>query len=135
MAGDALITQRKTETAVGVGVLLLSSGSLICCALPLLLVSVGLGASVAALTSAAPWLVTLSVHKAWVFAISGIAIAGAAFALYRPGRACPADPQLAARCGQTDRWNRIVLTIAVAIWLFGLSAAYLWLPIRRWLDV
>lgn len=129
------MAQRKAETAVGVGALLLSSGSLICCALPLLLVSMGLGASVAALTSAAPWLVTLSVHKAWVFAISGIAIAGAAFALYRPGRACPTDPQLAVLCTRTDRWNRIALTIAVAIWLFGLSAAYLWLPVRRWLDV
>jgi len=129
------MTQRKAETAVGMGALLLSSGSLICCALPILLVSVGLGASVAALTSAAPWLVTLSVHKAWVFAISGIAIAGAAFALYRPGRACLTDPQLAVLCARTDRWNRIALSLAVAIWLFGLSAAYLWLPIRRWLDV
>lgn len=135
MAGDVLMTQRKAETAVGVGALLLSSGTLICCALPLLLVSVGLGASVAALTSAAPWLVTLSVHKAWVFTISGIAIAGAAFALYRPGRACPTDPKLAVLCERTDRWNRIALTIAVSIWLFGLGAAYLWLPVGRWLDV
>jgi hypothetical protein len=48
-----------------------SVGTLLCCALPSLLVLAGLGASVASTLSALPWLVTLSRHKHWTFAISG----------------------------------------------------------------
>ncbi|MGH8131265.1 MAG: hypothetical protein ACRES3_10475 [Steroidobacteraceae bacterium] len=126
--------KRAAETAFGLGTLLLSTGTLVCCALPILLVSVGLGASVAALTSAAPWLVALSSHKAWMFAGSGIALAGAAYLLYRPGRACPADTRMAALCTRADRWNRAVLAVSMGIWVVGFTAAYLLLPLQRWLG-
>src|SRR6266436_5528053 len=53
-----------------------SFGTLLCCALPSLLVLLGLGATVASFLSLVPWLVTLSHHKSWVFAISGLLIAG-----------------------------------------------------------
>lgn len=125
---------RTAETAVGLGSLLLAAGTLICCALPLLLVTLGLGASVAAMTSAAPWLVELSRHKGWIFGGSGAALVLAAVLMYRPGRICPADPQLAARCARLDRWNRRVLVIAVTIWTSGFAVAYLWLPLRHWLS-
>src|ERR1700738_5431629 len=52
-----------------------SVGTLLCCALPSLLVLAGLGASVASTLSALPWLVTLSRHKQWTFAVSGALIA------------------------------------------------------------
>ena len=52
-----------------------SVGTLLCCALPSLLVLVGLGASVASALSFVPWLVTLSRHKNWTFAIAGVLIA------------------------------------------------------------
>lgn len=133
MKDEALTSRRTAETAVGLGTLLLSAGTLVCCALPILLVSLGLGASVAALTSAAPWLVALSAHKGWIFTISGLAIAGGVLLLYRPGRACPTDPRLAVLCARADRWNRIALASAAAIWLIGFAAAYLWLPVRGWL--
>jgi len=55
-----------------------SLGTLLCCALPSLLVLFGLGATMASLLSAAPWLVILSRHKNWVFAISG-ALIGSTF--------------------------------------------------------
>lgn len=135
MADTAWTTRRAAETAVGFGTLVLSAGTLVCCALPILLVSVGLGASVAALTSAAPWLVGLSAHKVWVFAVSGVAIAAGAFVLYRSGRRCPADPELAALCARADRWNRAVLKIAATVWIVGFAAAYLWLPLQRWLAI
>src|ERR1700736_2365718 len=44
-----------------------SFGTWLCCALPSLLVLLGLGATVASFLSAVPWLVTLSHHKNWVF--------------------------------------------------------------------
>ena len=56
--------------------LIASITTLLCCALPSLLVLFGLGTTVAAVVSAAPWLVSLSRHKAWVFAAAGLMIAG-----------------------------------------------------------
>lgn len=134
MVADAPSTRRSGETAAGLAALLLSTGTLVCCALPLLLVSLGLGASVAALTSAAPWLVALSAHKGWIFAVSGLAIAGGAFLMFRPGRACPDDPRLAEQCRRADGWNRFVLGTAAAIWVIGFAVAFLWLPARGWLG-
>src|SRR5437764_5591541 len=52
-----------------------SVGTLLCCALPSLLVLFGLGATVASVLSEAPWLVSLSHHKNWVFFIAGLLIA------------------------------------------------------------
>jgi mercuric ion transport protein len=52
-----------------------SLSTLLCCALPSLLVLVGLGASVASTLSFMPWLVLLSRHKHWTFSVSGILIA------------------------------------------------------------
>src|SRR3954447_23569778 len=75
-----------------------SVSTLLCCALPSLLVLVGLGATVASFLSALPWLVTLSHHKNWVFLVSGVLIAGNFVYTYifaprlrDQGRACPVD--------------------------------------------
>ncbi|MGH8130818.1 MAG: hypothetical protein ACRES3_08195 [Steroidobacteraceae bacterium] len=130
-----MASRRAAESAVGLGTLLLSTSTLVCCALPILLVSVDLGASVAAITSAAPWLVALSAHKAWMFTGSGLALAAATYLLYRPGRACPTDPRLAVLCARADRWNRAVLATSAVIWVVGFAAAFLWLPVRRWIGV
>src|SRR5690348_16999631 len=51
-----------------------SLGTLLCCALPSLLVLLGLGATVASVLSDVPWLVRLSQHKAWVFTTAGVLI-------------------------------------------------------------
>ena len=53
-----------------------SLGTLLCCALPSLLVLFGLGATVATVLSEVPWLVSLSHHKHWVFIVAGLLIAG-----------------------------------------------------------
>ena len=109
--------------------LLFTSGStLICCALPILLVSVGLGAVSAAMFSTLPFLADLAHHKTWLFAGSGGVLALAGWALYRPGRTCPTDPALAAKCAAADRWNRRLFAISLAVWAIGFSAAYLSLP-------
>lgn len=126
---------RWTEASAGVGALLLASGTLLCCALPILLVSLGMGATVAAWVSGAPWLVALSHYKGWMFAVSGAGLLGAGFLLYRPGRTCPADARLARLCAVADRWNRRVLGLAGVLWLIGALAAYLLLPLRQWLDL
>ncbi len=110
-----------------------TAGTLVCCALPIALVTLGLGSAVAALTSNLPFLITLSQHKAWVFAISGLLLAAGWWSVAR-NRQCPTDPALRAACERAARWNRRILALAAAIWSTGFLAAYLALPLARWLE-
>lgn len=52
-----------------------SSSTLICCALPALLVAIGAGATLAGLVTAVPQLIWLSTHKALVFGSAGVMLA------------------------------------------------------------
>lgn len=115
-------------------VLFASSTTLICCALPILLVTLGLGAVSASLFANLPFLVTLAQYKAWMFAASGAVLALTAWLLYRPGRACPIDPELAAQCERAHRWNLRLFWVSTGIWGLGFAAAYLALPVYLWLD-
>ena len=116
-----------------------SLGTLLCCALPSVLVLVGLGATVASVLSAAPWLVSLSHHKTWVFVVAGVLIAGNIGYVYvlapklqaRSGDCDPADP---AACRRASRFTRVVLWCSVALYLTGGFAAYLLVPILVYFD-
>ncbi len=112
-----------------------SGGTLICCALPIILVTLGLGATVAAFTSSFPLLVTIAQHKAWVFAGSSALLLVSGWLMYRAGRACPADPELGRLCDQTQVWNRRIYWSSVTLWGIGFFAAYLALPLRILLDL
>ncbi len=111
-----------------------TTGTLVCCALPIVLVSLGLGAAVASLTSAFPLLILLSKHKAWVFAFSGLMLILSGAFLYRRNGHCPTDPELAALCNRARRWNRRIYGFSVILWGIGFFAAYLALPLRIWLG-
>jgi len=111
-----------------------STGTLICCALPIIFVSLGFGATVAALTSSFPLLITLSKYKIWVFAFSAAMLALSGWLMYRP-RACPTDPELSRVCLRTQGWNRRIYWISALIWGIGFFAAFLALPLRIWLGV
>ena len=125
---------RWRESALSIGTLFLSTGTLLCCALPILLVSLGLGAAVAGMVGAAPWLVTLSQHKAWLFVGTAVLLAAGGALIYRPGRTCPTDPELACPCAVADRWNRRVWWFALGIWAIGTFMAYLWLPLWKFIN-
>ncbi len=124
----------RREAGVSWLTLLASTGTLVCCALPIMLVTLGLGAAVVSLTSALPFLIVLSQHKVWVFAFSALMLAITAWTLYRAGRVCPADTATGELCRRAQRWNRRIFWSAVVIWVVGFSAAYLALPLRQWLD-
>jgi hypothetical protein len=98
------------------------------------LVSIGLGAAVAALYTGLPFLSFIGLHKEWAFGLSALVLALAAFALFRPGRACPADPQLAKACQSADKWNKRLFLASVSIWSAGFFAAFLLLPLWQWLG-
>lgn len=127
---DNFKPQINKETGVSWTALFATSGTLVCCALPITLVTLGMGATVASLTSAFPILITLSQHKAWVFAFSGAMLLLSAWMMFRPGRACPTDPTLALACNRAQRWNRRILIGSIILWSIGFFAAFLALPLR-----
>ncbi len=112
-----------------------SSGTLVCCALPIILVTLGMGATVAALTSTFPFLIFLSLHKIWVFAMSGLMLALSTWLIYRPGQFCPADPEQARVCEISKTWNKRIVWFSLVIWSIGFFAAFIALPIRMALGI
>lgn len=109
-----------------------SLAALVCCALPSLLVLLGLGTTVAAVVSAAPWLVALSRHKEWVFLAAGVLIVGSRLYLRyvtphvaRDGVSCPVPLSRATR---VVWWTSAVLFAAGAFVAYGLA------PLLAWLD-
>ena len=111
-----------------------SMSTLVCCALPIVLVTLGMGTTYAALTDSAPFLITLGKYKAVTFTVAGILIGLSIWFSYRPGRSCPTDTQLAGHCSRIQVWNRRLLIIAGLAWGAGFFAAYLALPLQMWLD-
>ncbi len=123
------------ETGATWVTLFASAGTLVCCALPIIMVTFGMGATVAALTRSIPFLITLSQYKVWVFAGSAVMLALAAWMMYRPGRACPVDPELGALCDRTRVWNRRIYRTSVILWSVGFFAAFVALPLRIWFGI
>ena len=115
-----------------------SFSTLICCALPSVLVLLGMGTAVASLLSAAPWLVSLSRHKVWTFSIAGTLIATSFVMTYviaprlRDGESCDADDP--STCGEVSKVSRFVLWSSALIWSGGFFVAYLLAPILERLD-
>ena len=115
-----------------------SFSTLICCALPSVLVLLGLGTTVAPLRSAAPWLVSLSRHKVWTFSIAGTLIAASFGVTYvvahrlREGEVCVADDPTT--CGEVSKLSRMIIWSSALIWSGGFFVAYLLGPILERLD-
>jgi len=128
-------TETKSQITVSWLTLFASTGTLICCAVPIVLVTVGLGATVAAMTSNFPIIMSLSQQKAWVFGVSALLLVTSGWLLYRSFRSCPADPAEARSCKRVHNMNRRVLRLSAAIWSVGFFAAYLALPLRTALGI
>ena len=103
-----------------------SVGTLLCCALPALLVTLGMGATLAGFVGAAPWITAVSEHKGIVFTVSGILIASAAFMQWRTRNApCPADPAKAKACSRLRRASWAILGFAAFLFVTGLFFAFI----------
>jgi mercuric ion transport protein len=127
----------ERSAVLGYFSLFTSLSTLLCCALPSLLVLFGLGASVASMLSFLPWLVALSRHKVLTFSVSGVLIAftflNTYFILPRLKKAeCSPDNPNA--CGEASRISRILLWVSAAIYTVGFLVAFVLGPILSRLD-
>lgn len=108
------------ETAAPTLALFASVSTLLCCALPALLVTIGAGAVMAGLVSKVPGYVWLTEQKNTLFAIAGVLLAVAFWTRWATRNApCPVDPKQAQACQRIRRLGGVVLWIALAAYLVG----------------
>lgn len=90
-----------------------STGTLVCCALPALLVSLGMGAVMAGLASNFPALIWLSKNKLIVFGVAAILITLSGLMMWKARNLpCPADPEQAKACTRLR---------VISWWIWGFS--------------
>lgn len=111
--------------------LFVASGTLVCCVLPVVLVSFGFGAVAASLAYNIPGLVFLAEHKVWTLSASALLLGLLAWMIWRPRQSCPANAELAAHCQKLKRWNKRIFWLSVAIWCVGFFFSVLLLPLRQ----
>ena len=103
-----------------------SMGTLICCALPSLLVSLGMGAVMAGLASNVPGLIWISEHKTGMFIFAGLMLAFNGWLLWRHRNApCPIDPALREACLSGRKFSARLYFVSLAVFLVGFFFAYI----------
>jgi hypothetical protein len=100
---------------------LFASGStLVCCALPALLVALGAGAALSSVVSVFPQIVWLSEYKVAIFSFATVMLALSGFMQWRArSLPCPIDPLLAAACTRTRKVSLWVYVLSLAMYLVG----------------
>jgi len=105
--------------------LLASSGTLLCCVLPAVMVALGAGAALAGLVTAVPQLVWLSEHKALVFGMAGVLLVVAGVVLWRARRLpCPVDAAQARACMRLRKWSALLYATALFAFALGVTFAF-----------
>lgn len=103
-----------------------SMSTLLCCALPALLVSLGLGAVMAGLASRLPALIWVSEHKPQVFLSAATLLLINGLILWKNKDApCPIDPELRNACIKGRRISRNIYFISLVVFGIGFFFAYL----------
>ena len=131
------ITTTKRSALLSYFSLFTSLSTLLCCALPSLLVLFGLGASVGSMLSSMPWLVTLSRHKRLTFSVSGILIGLSFVNMYYVAprfRAEQCTPENPNACDDASKLSKILLWASAGIYTIGFVVAYVLGPILTKLD-
>lgn len=114
-----------------------SFSTLLCCALPTLLVILGLGWVVATTINTFPFLITLSKNKGWMFLIAFLFISVNFYLVYgRKNKVCKMSDKIQDNpCDIASKWNKIILWISVIIWTIGFIVAFLLFPFLKYLRV
>ncbi len=102
-----------------------STGTLVCCALPALLVTLGMGASLAGFVGVFPWITAISEYKVAVFIIAGVMLSLSAWMQWRARHApCPADASKVKACMRLRKISWGILIFSIVIYLVGVFFAF-----------
>jgi hypothetical protein len=117
MSDDGLVEARSGFWA-SLASLFASSSTLVCCALPALLVGLGAGTALSSLVSVFPQIVWLSENKEILFAVATLLTLGSGLLQWHNRTApCPTDPALRQACLRTRKtsWRFYLLSVAVLL--------------------
>ena len=119
MSADGLAETRGSMWS-SVASLFATSGTLVCCALPALLVALGAGAALSSLVAVFPQVVWLSEHKLGLFVFAGLMLGASGVLQWRNRTApCPTDPALRQGCLRTRKLAARVYGVSVVFYLVG----------------
>lgn len=97
-----------------------STSTLICCALPALLVALGAGSVMAALVSHLPGLIMVSINKIPIFIFAGIMLTLGGYLQWRNRfEPCPVDSVQAEACMKSRRVSLIIYIVSLSLYLIG----------------
>ena len=114
------------ETAAPTVALVTSLSTLVCCTLPAVMITLGMGAALSSLTSNVPQLIWLSAHKPLVFGGSFVLLCLAWLVRYLTrNMPCPADPAQAKACARMRSIGGWVLYIGFGVWAIGAFSAFI----------
>lgn len=110
----------KTPFFSSLVTLFASSSTLVCCAIPALLVSLGAGAALASLVAIFPQIVWISENKEIIFLISTVLMVIGGIVQWRNRYApCPVDPKLRQACLRTRKVSLSIYLFSLALLLIG----------------
>lgn len=102
-----------------------STGTLICCAIPAAMVTLGFGAALVGLIGEFPQLVWLSEKKVFIFTAGAILLAaGGLMQVYVKRMPCPADRALAEACMSARKNSRRLYYISLGIYAVGVLFSF-----------
>ncbi len=102
-----------------------SFSTLICCALPALLVSLGLGGALAGLVSRFPAFIWISQYKGYLFIFSGLMISISYYLQWKNRRVVCEISDLKKTCESTRKGSFVLLNLSGIVYLLGFSFAYI----------
>lgn len=123
------------EKLISVLALFTSGGTLLCCVLPAIVATIAGCAAVGSMLSLFPWLIPLSMHKNWIFAIAGILITFNGYMVFRGNTKTACDLEAGETgCDVTGTFNKKMFYTSSIVFLLGAIFAYALVPILEMLG-
>ena len=125
LKGLIVLNNLYKQTVFPVLSLFTSIGTLLCCALPALLVTLGMGAALAGFISVAPWITVISEYKIFIFVGAGILLILSSYFLWINRNApCPIDAKQAKACALLRKFSLYTIIISIVIYIVGFFFAF-----------
>ena len=101
-----------------------SISTILCCALPIILVMLGMGAVFASLTSSFPVITWLAERFIYLFLLSSFLLLISGYLIFIKPSYCPIDPKAAKLCHKLKNINKIVWWFSSIILIISLFFKY-----------
>ena len=103
-----------------------SLSTLLCCALPVTLVTLGMGATFASLTATFPQIIWLTERKEMLFVLTGFLLILSYYLMKQAEqRSCPIDPAKRDACQKSKGISLYIFWISVVAYITGLAFSYI----------